>query len=48
MSEVSPITVMTDRKHCSVQPGMVLEKELRVLHLDLKAAGRDIETLGIA
>jgi hypothetical protein len=28
------------RKHGSIQAGMVLEKELRVLHLDLKAARR--------
>jgi hypothetical protein len=29
------------RKHVSVQAGMVLEKELRVLHLDRQAAGRE-------
>ena len=29
------------RKHGGVQADMVLEKELRVLHLDLKAAGGD-------
>ena len=28
-----------DEKHGSMQAGMVLEKELRVLHLDLQAAG---------
>jgi hypothetical protein len=28
------------RKHGSVQAGMMLEKELRVLHLDLKALRR--------
>jgi hypothetical protein len=31
-----------------MQAGMVLEKELRVLHLDLQAAGKDIATLGLA
>ena len=35
------------RKHGSMQADMVLEKELRVLHLDLKAA-RNCITLGIA
>jgi hypothetical protein len=29
------------RKHGSMQADMVLEKELRVLHLDRKAARRD-------
>jgi hypothetical protein len=29
------------RKHGSIQADIVLEKELRVLHLDLKATRRD-------
>jgi hypothetical protein len=33
------------RKHGSMQADMVLEKELRVLCLDLQAAGRDHEPL---
>ena len=36
------------RKHGRVKAGMVLEKELIVLHLDLKAAEGDCVTLGIA
>ena len=36
------------RKHGSVQADMVLEKELRVLHLDLQAAGTKSEPLGLA
>ena len=31
-----------------MQADMVLEKDLRVLHLDLQAAGRDSESLGLA
>ena len=31
---------MVGRKHGSLQADMVLEKELRVLHLDMKAARR--------
>ena len=31
-----------------MQSDMVLEKELRVLHLDLQAAGRENEPLGLA
>jgi hypothetical protein len=31
------------RKHSSMQADMVLEKELRVLHLDLQAPGRERE-----
>lgn len=34
-----------NRRHDSVQVDIVLEKELRVLHLDLYAAGRDCDTL---
>jgi hypothetical protein len=33
------ILLFTLQKHGNVQAGMVLEKELRVLHLDLQAAG---------
>ena len=37
------------RKHGGRQAGMVLEKELRVLHLDPQAAGSELSTtLGIA
>ena len=36
------------RKHGSVQADMVLEKELRVLHLDRQAAGTKSEPLGLA
>jgi hypothetical protein len=32
------------RKHGSIEADMVLEKELRVLHLDWKAARRDCLT----
>jgi hypothetical protein len=32
------------RKHDRTQAGMVLEKELRVLHLDIQTAGRDCYT----
>ena len=32
------------RKHGSMQADMVLEKELRVLHLDPQAAGRESDT----
>jgi hypothetical protein len=34
--------------HGSVRANMVLEKELKVLHLDTRAAGEDCETLGLA
>ena len=33
------------RKHGSMQVDMVLERKLRVLHLDLQTAGRDSEPL---
>ena len=32
------------RKHGSVQEDMVLEKELRILHLDLKAARKKTDS----
>ena len=32
----------------NIQADMVLEKELRVPHLDQQAAGRDSEPLGLA
>ena len=36
------------RKHGSVQADMVLEKELRVLHLDQQTTERDSKPLGLA
>jgi hypothetical protein len=33
------------RKHGSLQADVVLEKELRVLHLDLQAARRRLSTI---
>ena len=37
-----------NRRHGSVQVDIVLERKLRVLHLDLHAAGRDCDTLSPA
>jgi len=37
-----------DRKCGNMQADMVVEKELRVLHLDPQAGERDCVTLGIA
>ena len=35
------------RKHGGMQADMVLEEELRALHLDQQAAGRDFESPGL-
>ena len=35
-------------KHGAMQADVVLEKEMRVLHLDLQAAGRQQDILGLA
>ena len=37
-----------DKEYGGMRADMVLEKDLRVLHLDLQAAGRDSESLGLA
>ena len=43
------ITIIIVAEDCSVQTVMVLEKELRVLHLEPQATGSELcSTLGVA
>ena len=44
---VQRFSPLSCRKHGGTQADMVLEEELKVLHLDPQAAGRDSEPLGL-